>query len=141
MRKMIRAFNTGDPALVGECANKDALVSYSPHEPGTEVQTNEIRVQRMAFPDLYYQEELTIAEGDMVFLAWQSTGTHLGPLFGTDATGVRFELHGGEVARFDANNMIIEHWDQWTKPRIESHLLFGTLTPEYQNKLRAGGLL
>jgi predicted ester cyclase len=139
MRRMVTAFNLGAVDLAAECVDQ-SLVSYSPHQPGTEQQSEEIRLQRQAFPDLTYREEVSIAEGDMVFLAWVATGTHSGQLLGTSATGVRFELHGGEIARF-RNGLIFEHWDHWLKPRIETYVLFNALTPEELARLQAGGLL
>ena len=139
MRKMITAFNENSRDIVAQCVDPN-LISYSPHQPGTERQEDEIAVQRAAFPDLYYSEEITIADGDMVFLGWQSTGTHSGPMLGTAATGVRFELHGGEVARF-RNGLIIEHWDHWLKPRGQCYIILDALPAEEVSRLQAGGLL
>jgi predicted ester cyclase len=139
MRLMMRAFNEADRDLVAQCVAEN-LISYSPHQAGTERQADEVAVQRAAFPDLYYREEIIIADADMVFLAWQSGGTHTGPMLNTAASGVRFELHGGEVARF-RDGLIVEHWDHWLKPRLETYILFDALPPEQLSQLQAGGLL
>jgi hypothetical protein len=97
-------------------------------------------MQRIAYPDMHYREEVSIAEGDMVFLGWEGTGTHLGPLYEKEATGVRVQLYGGEIVRFK-NGMLIEHIDHFMKPRLESLLLLDILDDPVLERLDEEGLL
>lgn len=111
-RRMLAAFAWAQTEMVAEHIDPN-IVNHSPHPGETEREDEEMRVEHEAYPDLHFREEVAIAEGDMVFLGWVGTGTHLGSLFGKPPTGVRFELHGGEVMRFSSDGKIVEHWDHF----------------------------
>jgi len=51
---------------------------------------------KRAFPDLRIQEDMAIAEGDLVAAHWTASGTHTGPAFAglPAASGRRFEITG-----------------------------------------------
>jgi C-1 hydroxylase len=138
-RRMLAAFAWADIELVREYISPD-IINRSPHSAGTEREDDEIRVEHEIFPDIHFREEVAIAEGDMVFLGWEGTGTHLGELYGKPPTGTRIELHGGEALRF-RDGMIIEHWDHYAKPRLESLALLGVLDDDALAALSAEGLV
>jgi C-1 hydroxylase len=138
-RAMLNAYSTADTSVVAQYVHPE-LRSNSPRPSGTDRLENEIDLQHSAYGDVQFREELTIADGDKVFLAWVATGTHTGQLFGKPATGNQFELHGGEVIRF-RDGLIVEHWDHWIKPRLESLILIDALDDNVLSNLRTGGLL
>lgn len=138
-RRMLAAFAWAQTEIVADHVAQDR-VTHSPHAPGTEREGDEMQVEHAAYPDLHFREEISIAEGDMVFLGWEGTGTYLGSLYGKQPTGGRFEIHGGEVMRFE-DGKIVEHWDHFCKPRLESLALLGVLDDEVLRSMDANGLV
>ncbi|HWS55131.1 MAG TPA: ester cyclase [Pyrinomonadaceae bacterium] len=138
-RRLLAAFSWVQPEVFPKLISRD-IVNRSPHPAGAIREEDEVRLQHTAYPDLHYREEVAIAEGDMVFLGWEGTGTHLGPLYGKEATGVRVELHGGEILRY-SDGLVVEHFDHFTKPRLESLALMDVLDDPVLNRLVEEGLL
>jgi C-1 hydroxylase len=136
---MLAAFSWAQTELVREHISPD-IINRSPHSSGTVREDDEMRVEHEIFPDIHFREEVTIGEGDMVFLGWEGTGTHLGELYEKPPTGIRLELHGGEVLRF-RDGMIVEHFDHFSKPRLESLALLGVLDNQALTELRDNGLV
>ena len=52
------------------------------------------RKVREAFPDLHFEIEEMIAEGDTVVARWTLTGTHTGPFLGVAPTGRKIRVGG-----------------------------------------------
>lgn len=138
-RRLLAAFSWVQPEVFPKLISPK-IVNRSPHPKGAVREEDEVRVQHTAFPDLHYREEVAVAEGDMVFLGWEGTGTHLGPLYDQGSTGVRVELHGGEILRFSGGR-VVEHFDHFTKPRLESLALLNVLDDTVINRLVDEGLL
>jgi steroid delta-isomerase-like uncharacterized protein len=71
-----------------------------------------------AFPDLYFEVQRTIANGEMVVYQWLATGTHNGPLelpTGTvPATGKRGVVPGVLIATVKGDKIVREetYWNQ-----------------------------
>jgi C-1 hydroxylase len=138
-RRMLAAFAWAQVEMVLKHISPD-IINRSPHSSGTEREDDEMRVEHEIFPDIHFREEVAIAEGDMVFLGWEGSGTHLGSIYGKRPTGKRIEFHGGEVLRF-RDGKIVEHWDHFCKPRLESLVLLDVLDDEALGELRSHGLL
>jgi len=100
----------------------------------------EIALPREAFPDQRFEEQILIAEGDMVFVAWDVTGTHLGPLYGREPTGKEVTVHGADVVRLE-NGKIVGHWDYYTKARTHALARLGLLDLDMQEFLLEQGLM
>lgn len=62
-----------------------------------------------AFPDLHLEEDVIIAEGDHVAMAYRLSGTQRGRFHGVAATGHRVETRGMQMSRL-ADGKIIERW-------------------------------
>jgi steroid delta-isomerase-like uncharacterized protein len=62
-----------------------------------------------AFPDLQYEIEDTVAEGDRVAFRARMCGTHEGEFMGVRPTGRRFEGEGIIIARIE-DGKIAERW-------------------------------
>jgi steroid delta-isomerase-like uncharacterized protein len=64
---------------------------------------------RAAFPDLRYDVEDVVADGDKVVQRVTGHGTMRGPLFGLPATGKPASWSEIHISRF-AGGMVVEHW-------------------------------
>ncbi|MFH8366939.1 ester cyclase [Streptomyces sp. NPDC018031] len=66
---------------------------------------------RAALPDLRERIELSVHEGDLVFLRSVLTGTHRGELLGVPATGMPVRINRMSIYRFDQDR-VVEMWQQ-----------------------------
>jgi ketosteroid isomerase-like protein len=145
VRRMLRAFSDGTPEVVDELTTPD-LISHSPHPlaafHGKEQERlkAEIELPRTAFPDQRFEEQVMIAEGDLVFVGWKLTGSHQGPLADREATGKEFEVTGGEVVRL-RDGKIVEHVDHYSKPRFELLAKLGILDDRMLEWMQNRGLI
>ncbi|MFD6160874.1 ester cyclase [Nocardia sp. NPDC060256] len=137
-RRMLAAYSWAQTEMVKEYISPD-IINRSAHPAGTEDEQEEMRTEHDIFPDIHFREELVITEGDMVFLGWVSSASHTGELYGKKPTGIKIELHGGEILRFE-DGMIVEHWDHYTKPRLEAYVLLGVMDEDSLKKMKAEGL-
>ena len=64
---------------------------------------------RSAFPDLRYDVDDVIAEGDMVVVRWTWTCTHKGEFMGIPPTGKRATVTGMAIYRI-AGGRCVERW-------------------------------
>ena len=65
---------------------------------------------RAAFPDLSFDVEFLLAEGDLVAGRWTASGTHLGAWGGQPPTGRQIRLSAVNVVRFD-DGQVVELWN------------------------------
>src|SRR5256885_12996140 len=94
-----------------ECANAGNLdlaeeffaPDYQHHDPANPDPRPDVGPQgvkdhllslRGAFPDLIFEVEDTIAEGDEIIMRWTARGTNTGEYFGMPATGKSIEITG-----------------------------------------------
>ncbi|MBC6468370.1 ester cyclase [Actinomadura alba] len=98
-----------------ELANETYTADYTDHsgapERGPQRVLNAAKAARTAFPDLEYEIEQVVAEGDTVALRMVMKGTHAGPLPGSGlpGTGKSVEVPQMHLVRF-ADDKIAEHW-------------------------------
>jgi steroid delta-isomerase-like uncharacterized protein len=78
--------------------------------PGPEGQRKIAADFRVAFPDLQWNVDLILAEGDLVAGRWTARGTNPGRWGGAEPTGKRAEFSGVNIFRF-ANGKVIEIWN------------------------------
>jgi predicted ester cyclase len=64
---------------------------------------------RSAFPDLHFEIEDLLVQGDRVAVRVRMEGTHRGPLFGLPATQRRVRVQQINIKRF-REGKIVEHW-------------------------------
>ncbi len=65
-----------------------------------------------AFPDGHINFEGEIAQGDMVALQWQGTGTNTGSLMGKPPTGKSIDVHGSDILQI-VNGKVVREWLYW----------------------------
>ena len=78
--------------------------------PGPEGQKEIAAAFRAAFPDLMWQIDFLLADGDFVVGRWTATGTHLGPWAGVEPTGRPMRFSAINVFRFEGGK-VVELWN------------------------------
>jgi steroid delta-isomerase-like uncharacterized protein len=78
--------------------------------PGPEGQKRIAALFRSAFPDLSWDVEIVVGEGDFVVGRWAARGTHLGSWAGIAPSGRSMHLAGVNVFRFEQGK-VAEIWN------------------------------
>ena len=78
--------------------------------PGPAGQKEIAAAFRDAFPDLTWQIDFLLADGDFVAGRWTVGGTHLGPWAGVEATGRTMRFSAINVFRFE-DGKVVELWN------------------------------
>ena len=65
---------------------------------------------RAAFPDIVWEVDFLVAEGDFVMGRWTASGTHQGPWAGVEPTGRSIRFSGINVFRF-SGGQVVEIWN------------------------------
>lgn len=142
MHQITEAFNTGNTEGIDKVVS-DNLVDRTPGLrtiPGREGIKQQVKLFRELFPDVKFEEEMVIAEGNMLFLRWNMTGTFTrGRLFGREATGRKIDFHGHEILVFDDAGTITEHYDTFNAMTFLDQL--GLMDERMLERLRVAGLL
>lgn len=105
-------WNRGDEAAIDRYIAPDAAGNDADFGAGREAFRAQWRTWRAAFPDLRFEVQQVIGEGDMVLTRWTLTGTHQAPFLGIPATGRRVEVQGMSLDRI-VDGMIAEGFDGW----------------------------
>jgi steroid delta-isomerase-like uncharacterized protein len=114
-RRFLEIFGSGELDALDEVVAPDAVDHdpYNPHaDEGLEGAKRTIAMYREAFPDLSFQIDDQIAEGDKVVTRWTGTGTHEGALMGVEPTGNRSSTTGIGIDRIE-DGKIVESWGNW----------------------------
>jgi steroid delta-isomerase-like uncharacterized protein len=114
-RRFLEVFSTGDVAALDEFVASDVAV-HDPQDPfagnGLEGVKKSISMYREAFPDLSFEVEFQVAEGDYVVSRWVGTGTHEGELMGVQPTHDKSTVTGIGIDRIQ-DGKIVEAWNNW----------------------------
>jgi steroid delta-isomerase-like uncharacterized protein len=110
-RYFSEVWNQGNFDLLSQIVAPDILVHdrFPGQTPGREGVKNLINQIRTASPDIYFNVEDMIAEGDKVVTRWTARGTQQGELLGVPPTGKQVEVTAIVIDRI-ANGKIVEHW-------------------------------
>jgi predicted ester cyclase len=119
VRRMLDAFNTGKTDVVHELfhpnlKDRSRALGLEPairNAPIVKRVQTEIMREKETFPDRHFKEILMVAEGDMVVLRWEMTGTHKGKFVGKPPTGKPVKTTGVEFVRIK-DGKIFEHDDE-----------------------------
>ena len=102
-----QAWNEGRPELLDEVYAPNYRNHFS--DETLDVDKQNIRIARVAFPDLTVTVDDQIVEGDRDVVRWTARGLHSGEYLGVPATGRRLEQTGITIGRFE-NGRIVEEW-------------------------------
>ncbi len=114
-RRFFEIFSEGNTDALEEILAADAADHdpYNPHaDEGLEGAKKTIAMYREAFPDIHFDVELQLADGDMVATRWSGTGTHKGALMGVEPTGAKTTTTGIGIDRIE-DGKIVESWNSW----------------------------
>ena len=108
-------FRTGEADLMDEVLAENVVQHISAQPP--QARSREGFKQLLpalppAFPDVRFEVENVIAEGDMVAFRLVWTATHQGDFFGIPPTGSRTTVSEMHMFRI-ADGKVVEHWCEW----------------------------
>jgi predicted ester cyclase len=93
---------------IGQLLAKDAII-HSDKAADIQQFKNISKDFMTAFPNMKKAAEVIVAEGDLVGVLWNFSGTHQGEYLGIPATGKPVTLRMAEFMRF-SNGTITEYW-------------------------------
>lgn len=102
------------------------LAGYPEPFRGREASLEWVRKYRSAFPDITFEIESVVAEGDTVALRWRSTQTHGGTYLGVRPLGTRVSMTALQMFRFEGGK-IAETWIMFDPLNVMQQL--GVLPP------------
>ena len=88
---------------------------------GVERYKNSIETVSRAFPDIHYDVERMIAEGDFVCTCLRASATHQGEFMGIKPTGKTYSWGEVAISRFK-DGKIVEDWQYLTSPGLVDQL-------------------
>ena len=117
MKRFETMINTADSNIAKELVANDAPF-YTPASPtplyGGEGYLSVVHWMRQSFPDVQWKLEEMVAEGNVVAVRWQMSGTHKGEFMGMPATGKHFSTSVMNFYYFNDEgkviNDIIHRW-------------------------------
>ena len=65
---------------------------------------------RTAFPDIKLSVDHMLRRDDELALAYTIEGTHKGMFAGIPASGKRIKARGMQIAKYDADGVMVERW-------------------------------
>lgn len=103
--------NKNNIDLVDKFVPANAIENEDLNYPGRESFKKFFTAFRAAFPDLHFEIEDMIAEGDKVVVRITVTGTNngVGDFMGIAPTGKKIKMETIDIFRFEGE-MMIEHW-------------------------------
>lgn len=105
-------WNDRDEAAIDRYIIEDAKGNDPDFGAGREAFRRQWREWQRAFPDLHFEVEDVIAEGNKVLTRWTLTGTQQGEIFGIPPTGRAFRVSGMSLDVIE-NGQITEGFDGW----------------------------
>jgi steroid delta-isomerase-like uncharacterized protein len=98
-----------DDLVSADYVHHDVL---SPDRQGITAYKQFVNLYLNAFPDVHFNIEDEISEGNTVVIRWTVTGTHNGDLPGVPRTGRPISVTGITIARL-GNGKFVESWNNW----------------------------
>ena len=115
VRHFDEVFNRGNLAFVEEAYTENAIIhdAILPNVPaGPGGIRRYVRTYGEPVPDIHFEVQELIADGDTMAAQWIASGTQVGTLLGLPSTGRRVEASGVSVYRMEEGR-IAEAWVYW----------------------------
>jgi steroid delta-isomerase-like uncharacterized protein len=107
-------WNSGNIDLIDEILSDDFVFHRAP--PGLsndrEGFKQFVAMYRNAFPDVKFEVQSIIVEGDAVMSRWKASGTHTGEMMGIPPTGKKVTVTGMTENRIEAGK-ITTQWNEF----------------------------
>lgn len=105
-----KVWNEKNIETIDQFIHPDAVIhSLFGDVHGTQAMKDVVQAWLKGFPDLHVDNEIILAENDLVTLQWRATGSHQGEFKGKQPTGKKVSYSGMTLYRIQ-NNQIIEYW-------------------------------
>lgn len=88
---------------------------------GIEGSKQSVMMLRNAFPDIRYEVEDMIEDGDKLVARWSAKGTHKGEFMGIPPTGKLVAFSGIEIIRIE-NGKAVEEWEELDRAGLMAQL-------------------
>ena len=98
-----------DELVAPDYVHHDVL---SPDQTGIKAYKQFVDLYLTAFPDIHFNIEDEISDGDKVVIRWTVTGTHKGDLPGLPPTGRPISVTGITIGRL-SDGKFVESWNNW----------------------------
>lgn len=105
-------WNDGDESAIDRYIAGDAAGNDPKFGVGRESFRRQWRKWRLAFPDIHFELEELVAEGDAVVSRWTLTGTHLGEFLGVAPTGRAIRASGMSLDHVQ-DGVVVSGFDGW----------------------------
>lgn len=116
-----QVWNQGDEAAIDRFIAADAAGNDPDFGIGREGFKRQWRTWRAAFPDLHFDVEELVAEGDVVVSRWTLTGTHTGEFLGIAPTGRAIRVGGMSLDHLQ-NGLLVSGFDGWDNLGLRQQL-------------------
>jgi steroid delta-isomerase-like uncharacterized protein len=107
-----QVWNKGDEAAIDRFIAADAAGNDPDFGIGREGFKQQWRNWRRAFPDIHFQIEEMVAEGNTVVSRWTLTGTQSGEFLGIAPTGRKVRVAGMSLDHLE-DGVLISGFDGW----------------------------
>jgi steroid delta-isomerase-like uncharacterized protein len=107
-----QVWNRGSAEAIDRFIAENAAGNDADFGTGREGFKRQWRKWREAFPDLHFEIEEIVAEGDTVVTRWTLTGTQTGPFLGIPATGRSIRVGGMSLDHLE-NSVLVSGFDGW----------------------------
>lgn len=110
VRQVLTAFDTGDVTLIDQLDFSDYMdeVPLPPSFRGAKGIKRSIQDLHKSFRDLRFEEEVCVAEGDMVYLQHRMSGFHHADFLGIPASDKWVSYSGWDINRIERGR-IVQH--------------------------------
>ena len=119
-----KIFETGDASKLEEYVHEE-LLEHTPDpmivSTGIEGLKEFIRINHIAFPDLKVKVYNMTAEGDLVYVHFNFSGTNTGPIRNAKPTMRTIDIDGVDIVRI-VDGKIAEHWSYWDTLKLTNQL-------------------
>ena len=116
-----QVWNQGDEAAIDRYIAEDAAGNDPDFGMGREGFRRQWRKWREAFPDLHFEIEEMVAEGDTVVSRWTLTGTHTGSFLGMAPTGRAISVGGMSLDHLQ-DGLLVSGFDGWDNLGLRQQL-------------------
>lgn len=125
VQRLLAAWNAHDPDAIAACYAPDVTardVTLSEQLAGRAAVRLTAVMYLRAFPDVHFELERVISDGDMVCEQWRANGTHRGDLMGLAPTGRQVGTSGCNVMRVGHDGLIREETTYWDATQMYRQL-------------------
>jgi steroid delta-isomerase-like uncharacterized protein len=126
---ILKVWNEKDLDIIDQFVSTDYIIHIDTGDPweGKTLGLDEFKIRLHysfdSFPDINFDIQSAIADGDYVAITWIMTGTNLGKIGGFPATGKSIKTNGVTIYHFD-NGKVCGHSQVFDRTTVMKQLGF-----------------